>query len=147
MLDRCDRALPNDYARLRWQTTLGVTFGLQRIFAALANLASSELRAAGHTGRGDPLAGLEKHIRSDQPVRPSFCRPCSRARTRANASKSVSAFDIKTPILRIRSACCARAASGHAVAAPARRLMKPRRTAATKQDQALSLANHPNCAH
>jgi hypothetical protein len=39
MLDRRDRALPNDYARLRWQIDPRVAFGPQRIIAALANVA------------------------------------------------------------------------------------------------------------
>src|SRR6516164_1350030 len=44
------------------------------------------------------------------------------------ASASLSETAIKMPSRRIRSACCARAASGHAAAAPQRSMMNSRRS-------------------
>jgi hypothetical protein len=45
-------------------------------------------------------------------------KPCANAATRAGKSGSSAAKYVSTPIRRIRSGCCARAASGHAAAPP-----------------------------
>src|SRR6516225_4008942 len=44
MLDRRGRALPNDYARLRWRTEPRIAFGPQRIIPAPANRAPRRTR-------------------------------------------------------------------------------------------------------
>src|SRR6516165_8138309 len=44
MLDRRGRALPNDYARLRWRTEPRIAFGPQRIIPAPANRAPCRTR-------------------------------------------------------------------------------------------------------
>jgi len=58
---------------------------------------------------------------------PSLPSVCSNAATRGRFPGSSSACPIKTPIRRIRSGCCARAASGHAAAAPPSSVMNERR--------------------
>jgi len=59
---------------------------------------------------------------------------CSNAARRATDSGSSSARTMKTPMRRIRSACCARAASGHA-AAPPSSVMKSRRFIASRSSR------------
>jgi hypothetical protein len=63
-------------------------------------------------------------IRTLRPsIQPSCCNPCEKARKRGIPSRSSSLVPpISTPIRRIRSVCCARAATGH-VAAPLMRVM------------------------
>jgi hypothetical protein len=61
-------------------------------------------------------------------VQPSCCRPCANAAMRVCKSGSFAAVPAaSTPMRRIRSGCCARAASGHTTAAPPRSVMKSRR--------------------
>ena len=60
-------------------------------------------------------------------VHPSCWSPSRNAVTWACASASLSANGISTPMRRMRSGCCARAASGHAAAAPPRSVMNSRR--------------------
>src|SRR5262245_56286789 len=60
-------------------------------------------------------------------AQPSSCSRCSNAATRGAASGSFSAIAIRTPIRCIRSAGCARTASGHATAAPPSSVMQSRR--------------------
>jgi hypothetical protein len=67
-------------------------------------------------------AVVDPHITADSP-----CSPCANAAMRADASGSSAASAIRAPMRRIRSACCARAASGHAAAAPPRSVMNSRR--------------------
>src|SRR6266851_562655 len=59
-------------------------------------------------------------------VHPRFCKACRSAMTRMRASV-VSPVPISTPTRRMRSGCCARAAGGHANAAPPSRVMNRRR--------------------
>ena len=60
-------------------------------------------------------------------IQPSSRRPCTNASMRACPSLSSAAKLMSTPIRRIRSGCCARAANGHAAAALPRRVMNSRR--------------------
>src|SRR5262249_46976419 len=60
-------------------------------------------------------------------LQPSFSSVCRNAVRFARASASFSTNGLSTPILRTRSACCARAASGHAAAAPPSSVMNARR--------------------
>jgi hypothetical protein len=62
-------------------------------------------------------------------TQPNFCSSCTKDASCDWASELLSGKPIKTPIRRIRLACCARAASGHDVvaAAPPRRVMNSRR--------------------
>ena len=65
-------------------------------------------------------------------VQPNFCKPLQERRDVGLRFRIVRGQSMSTPMRRIRSACCARAASGHAAAAPpssvmnSRRLMCPR---------------------
>src|SRR5262245_12958919 len=59
-------------------------------------------------------------------IQPSCCSPCRKAVLRSCVSGSSAAWFISTPMRRIRSPCCARAANGHA-AAPPSSVMKSRR--------------------
>src|SRR5262249_2639399 len=59
-------------------------------------------------------------------VQPNSCIPCRNAPIRVGVSGSSAAKVISTPMRRIRSGCCARAASGH-VAAPPSSVMNARR--------------------
>src|SRR5262245_7799346 len=59
-------------------------------------------------------------------VQPNCCRPCKKAALRAWACGSSAGRLTSTPIRRIRSGCCARAATGH-TAAPLSSVMKSRR--------------------
>jgi hypothetical protein len=64
-------------------------------------------------------------IRTLRPsTHPNCCSPCTSTLSRACASGSSATRFISTPIRRIRSVCCARAASGHAAAAPPSSVMK-----------------------
>ena len=63
-------------------------------------------------------------------VQPNRDMPCRNAAKRACDTGSSAADAICTPIRRIRSACCARAASGHAAAAPPSSVMNSRRSVA-----------------
>ena len=58
---------------------------------------------------------------------PIRCSPCRNAAMRACPSGSSAAKFMSTPMRRIRSRCCARAASGHAAAAPPSSVMNSRR--------------------
>src|SRR5215510_10879860 len=60
-------------------------------------------------------------------VHRNSCSPCVNAARRACPSGSSAAKCMSTPTRRIRSGCCARAASGHAAAAPPSSVMKSRR--------------------
>src|SRR5215472_5760938 len=60
-------------------------------------------------------------------VQPSACRACANTTMRACASGSLAAIVIRMPIRRFLSACCPRAASGHAAAAPPSSVMNSRR--------------------
>src|SRR5262245_35245246 len=51
-------------------------------------------------------------------VHPSSCKPCLNAASRRCHSGSFSASPCNIPMRRIRSPCCARAASGHVAAPP-----------------------------
>ena len=53
--------------------------------------------------------------------------PCANAAAQVLDSGSPAAVAISTAIRRIRSACCARAASGHVAAVPPRSVMNSRR--------------------
>ena len=67
-------------------------------------------------------------IRTLRPtVQPNSCRPCRNAALRACPSASSEPRFMSTPTRRTRSACCARAASGHTAAAAPRSEMKSRR--------------------
>jgi len=86
---------------------------------------SAALVAAGEVDMaiGGDQAGS---IRIPRPsFQPNCCNPCRNAATRACPSRS-SASPTSTPIRRVRSACCARAPSGHA-AAPPTSIMNSRR--------------------
>jgi hypothetical protein len=62
-------------------------------------------------------------------VHPNLSSPCRNAAMRARDSGSSWGFPviIRTPIRRIRSGCCARAASGHPATAPVKSVMKSQR--------------------
>src|SRR5262245_16254156 len=60
-------------------------------------------------------------------LQPSFSSVCRNAVRFARASASFSTNGLSPPILRTRSACCARAASGHAAAALPSRVRNSRR--------------------
>src|ERR1700738_3195449 len=68
-------------------------------------------------------------IRTLRPsVQPNCCSPCKNASNRACPSESSLGEFMSTPMRRMRSPSCVRAASGHAAAAaPPRRVMKSRR--------------------
>ena len=51
-------------------------------------------------------------------AQPASCSPCRNAATRACPSRSSAGMFMSTPMRRIGSRCCARAASGHATAEP-----------------------------
>jgi hypothetical protein len=73
-------------------------------------------------------AAQRRSIRVLRPyAQPTFWRPSRNAAIQACPSRSVSAYAISTPMRLIRSDCCARAASGHATAAPPSRVMNARR--------------------
>jgi len=73
-------------------------------------------------------AGQRVSIRTLRPsVQPNCCSPSRNAASRAWSTGSLPAPPISTPIRRIRSVCCARAASGHVTAAPPSSVMKSRR--------------------
>src|SRR6516165_8282500 len=59
-------------------------------------------------------------------VQPEVCSACSNAARRAADSGSSPARAPTTPMRLIRSGCCARAAIGHAAAAPPSRVMNAR---------------------
>jgi hypothetical protein len=84
------------------------------VFLAVGN--ERALLAARAAAEGGPIAFLA--INFDQRVQPNSCIPCRNAPIRACASGSSAAKVISTPMRRTRSGCCARAASGHAAAAP-----------------------------
>ena len=58
---------------------------------------------------------------------PSSCNPCRNAALRLCPSASSEARFMKIAMRRMRSGCCARAASGHVTAAPPRSVMNSRR--------------------
>src|SRR6516225_1668543 len=60
-------------------------------------------------------------------AQPASCRPCRNAATRLCPSGSSAAKCISTPMRRMRSPCCARAASGQAAAARPTSVMNSRR--------------------
>ena len=60
-------------------------------------------------------------------VQPNCCSPCTNAARRACPSGSSAAVVMSTPIRRIRSGCCALAASGHVTAAPLMSVTNSRR--------------------
>src|SRR5262245_4934857 len=60
-------------------------------------------------------------------LQPSCCSPWANAATRPGVSGSSAAKAMSAPTRRMRSACCTRAASGHAAAAPPMSVMKSRR--------------------
>src|SRR5262249_37711400 len=60
-------------------------------------------------------------------IQPNCWRPCANAASRARSSGSSAANGDNTPMRRIRSGCCARAASGQASAVPPRSVMNSRR--------------------
>jgi hypothetical protein len=67
-------------------------------------------------------------IRTLRPsAQPNCCRLCRNAAMRACDSESSAAEAMSTPMRGIRSGCCARAASGHAAAAPPSSVMNSRR--------------------
>src|SRR5262245_2601487 len=67
-------------------------------------------------------------IRTLSPSRhPNFWNACRNAAMRLRSSGSFSAKFVSIPIRRIRSGCCARAAIGHAAAAPPSSVMNSRR--------------------
>ena len=67
-------------------------------------------------------------IRRLRPMdQPSSCSPCMNAPWRTDASGSSAASVSSIPTRRIRAGCCARAASGHAAAAPPSKVMNSRR--------------------
>ena len=64
--------------------------------------------------------------------RSNCCNPCTNAAWRASASGSSAAAPVSTPMRRIRSPCCARAANGNiAAVAPPIALMNVRRSMST----------------
>src|SRR5262249_4975012 len=71
---------------------------------------------------------MERLRPSDQP---SFCISAWKAVSHPFTSGSLSESVVRKPMRRTRSGCCARAASGHAAAAPPRRVMKSRRFTAS----------------
>jgi tripartite-type tricarboxylate transporter receptor subunit TctC len=60
-------------------------------------------------------------------AQPTSCRPCRNAASRFCPSGSSAAKSINTPMRRMRSRCCACAASGHATTAPPSSVMNSRR--------------------
>ena len=72
-------------------------------------------------------------------VQPNCCNPCAKAVRRAWPSKSSAANGVSTPMRRIRSGCCARAASGHGRRATEQRdeLATPHGLPSTGQDRIL----------
>jgi hypothetical protein len=60
-------------------------------------------------------------------AQPRFRSSFRKARTRACISTFVGGYGIRIPIRRTRSACCERAASGHAAVAPPSSVMNSRR--------------------
>ena len=66
------------------------------------------------------LPGIQRvSMRTFRPTsQPDCCSPCRNAAYRTCATVSCAARDMSTPTRRIRSLCCARAASGHATAPP-----------------------------
>src|SRR5262249_31524622 len=78
--------------------------------------------------RSTSLAPQRMSTRALRPTaQPASCRPCRNAARRACPSASSAVRFISTPMRRMRSPCCARAASGHAATEPANTLMKSRR--------------------
>jgi hypothetical protein len=67
-------------------------------------------------------------------VQPNCCRPCTNAVIRRCDCGSSAASEFSTPMRRICSGCCARAASDHATGEPATALMKSRRRIAFYAD-------------
>ena len=63
-------------------------------------------------------------------AQPRFRSSSRKARTRSCTTGSLGGYGIKTPIRRTRCACCARAASGHAVAPPSNPMNSRRLTRA-----------------
>jgi hypothetical protein len=73
-------------------------------------------------------APQRRSIRTLRPTaQPVSWRPCRNAARRTCPSASSAAKFMSTPMCRTRSACCARAASGHVAAAPPSRVMRSRR--------------------
>src|SRR5262249_39314771 len=92
---------------------------------------ASATNSAAYLRRRSGSAPLQRtSIRTLWPVlQPPSCRPCSAAVRRACSSGSSALRVMSTPPRRIRSRCCARAASGHAIAAPPNNVMNSRRLA------------------
>jgi hypothetical protein len=68
-------------------------------------------------------------------AQPASCNPCRNAARRACPSASSEARFMSTPMRRVRSRCCARAASGHAAAALPSSVMNSRRRMGYPQGQ------------
>jgi hypothetical protein len=91
-------------------------------FGASATNSAASLRM-----RSALPAPQRKSIRTLRPTaHPNSCSPCRNAALRTCACGSSAGKFTSTPMRRIRSPCCARAASGHA-AAPPRSVMNTRR--------------------
>src|SRR5262245_48846623 len=91
--------------------------------------ASATNSAAYLRARSPSVAPQRMSICTLRPTsQPHCCRPWANAVWRACASGSSTAKVMSSPMRRTRSRCCARAASGHAAAAPPSSVMNARRS-------------------
>ena len=89
---------------------------------------ASATNSAAYRRRWSESAAQRVSMRTLRPsVQPNCCSPCTNAARRATPSGASVASALSTPMVRIRSPCCARAASGHAAAAPLSSDMNSRR--------------------
>src|SRR5262249_36350761 len=113
------------------------TIGTSRVTCCNAYMLAPLARMTSGASATNSAAYLRKSSASPAPqrysirtlrptVQPNSCRPCRNAALRACPSASSAARFTSTPIRRIRSPCCARAASGHTTAAPPSSVMKSR---------------------
>ena len=137
-------ALPPGCARLATNPaptgsmTFANTIGALRLACcSAATLALAEARmtsgasptnSAASVRRSASPAGQRVSIRTLRPsVQPNCRSPSRKAASRACSIGSRPAPPISTPMRRIRSGCCARAASGHAATVPLSSVMNSRR--------------------
>jgi hypothetical protein len=96
--------------------------------ARMTSGASATNSAALRRMRSASAALQRVSIRTLRPsVHPNCCRPCTNAVMRLCDCGSSAASGVSTPIRRIRSPCCARAARGHVAVTPHRSVMNSRR--------------------
>ena len=82
-------------------------------------------------------ADVDPYVTAVSPAQ--LLQPCANAAKRACPSGSSAAKPLSMPMRRIRSPCCARAAIGHAAAAPPSNVMNSRRHSITSSARASSV--------